>query len=159
MTYEISSKLSCGVLVVDSNDRLLLGHVTGKDWWDIPKGTQEDYEKQITTALREMEEESGIVVQEDDLYEIGFCHYNRYKDLWLYILYVDSVDLSKLKCRSTFTDNLTRCECPEIDDYKMVPLEEASEYMCGSLKRLFEIELHDDIIKHNTPNKVTLNYK
>lgn len=144
----IPKKLSCGVLVIDSQDRLLMLHVTGQKFWDIPKGTQEECEEPVRTAIREMEEESGIMVDVSDLSEIGWCEYNRYKDLYLYILPVESIELDRLKCRSTFTDDFNT-EQPEIDDYLMIPFSEADQYMCGSLQRLYENEVHDDIIKAN----------
>jgi 8-oxo-dGTP pyrophosphatase MutT (NUDIX family) len=159
MTEDISKKLSCGVLVVDSNDKLLLLHVTGQDFWDIPKGTQEEFESPIFTAIREMEEESGIIAREEDLIEIGWCEYNRFKDLWLYILLVEDIDLSMLKCRSTFTDKYDE-ECPEIDRFQMVSLDDAPSYMCASLKRLYNSEVHQDIIRNNgSKERINLQYK
>ena len=161
MTDNISKKLSCGVLVIDSNDRLLMLHVTGQSFWDIPKGTQEEYEQPIATAVREMEEESGIVANEEDLIEIGWCEYNRYKDLWLFILPVESIDLEKLNCKSTFTDHDDFCiEKPEIDDYKMVSFEDAEQFMCGSLQRLYNNELRNDIERVNkTQNRKKIIYR
>lgn len=159
MTEEITKKLSCGVLVVDSNDNILMLHVTGQDFWDIPKGTQEECETPIHTAIREMEEESGIIAKEEDLIEIGWCEYNRFKDLWLFILLTDNIDLNKLKCRSTFTDQYND-ECPEIDDYRLVKLEDADRYMCNSLKRLYNNEVHRDIIRNNKSlDRKKLSYK
>lgn len=159
MYNEINKKLSCGVLVVDSSKNLLMLHVTGQNFWDIPKGTQEEAEVPVATALREMKEESGILASQEDLVEIGWCQYNMYKDLWLFILYVDTVDLSKLKCRSTFTDEKLRIEMPEIDDYKLIPLEDASSHMCGSLNRLFDNELHNDILRNFKEKKAKINYE
>lgn len=159
MTEDISKKLSCGVLVVDKNNQLLILHVTGQDFWDIPKGTQEEFESPIDTALREMEEESGIVASKENLIEIGWCEYNRFKDLWVFLLFVDDIDLDKLNCKSTFTDKYNE-ECPEIDNYRMVDLSEADQYMCGSLKRLYNNEIHADIIRHNNcEDRYKLSYK
>lgn len=150
----ISKKLSCGVLVIDRDDRLLMLHVTDQSFWDIPKGTQEQYEKPIYTALREMREESGIIALPEDLVEIGWCEYNRYKDLYLFVLPVDSVDLDKLSCNCTFTDNrYSENEKPEVDDYRMINFEDAEEFMCGSLQRLYAKELRADIEKINRQSK------
>lgn len=55
-------KRSAGVIVFcrqgKSINYLLLHH--GGDYWNFPKGTQEDGEDDLNTALRELEEETGI---------------------------------------------------------------------------------------------------
>ena len=65
---------SCGLVVVNSNEILLLKYsaydTQGEGGhWDFPKGHIETNETEIMTALRELEEETGISNAE---YEIGF---------------------------------------------------------------------------------------
>lgn len=58
---------SCGVLVVKGepwNSFLLMRHV---DRWDLPKGHVDPGETEIETALRELEEETGLSEQEIEL--------------------------------------------------------------------------------------------
>ena len=48
---------SCGMIVMDGCSILLIER-NGK--WDLPKGKREEGESYIQTALRELEEETGI---------------------------------------------------------------------------------------------------
>lgn len=49
---------SCGILIIHDEDYLLLHYPQGH--WDFVKGHVEPDEKELETALRELEEESGI---------------------------------------------------------------------------------------------------
>ena len=55
---------SCGVVLFNSGKVLLLRHSSissrGGGHWDFPKGHIDDGETEIQTALRELEEETGI---------------------------------------------------------------------------------------------------
>ena len=55
---------SCGVVLFNSRKVLLLRHSSissrGGGHWDFPKGHIDDGETEIQTALRELEEETGI---------------------------------------------------------------------------------------------------
>ena len=55
---------SCGVVLFNSDKVLLLRHSSissrGGGHWDFPKGHIDDGETEIQTALRELEEETGI---------------------------------------------------------------------------------------------------
>ena len=55
---------SCGVVLINSGKVLLLRHSSissrGGGHWDFPKGHIDDGETEIQTALRELEEETGI---------------------------------------------------------------------------------------------------
>ena len=55
---------SCGVVLFNSGKVLLLRHSPlssrGGGHWDFPKGHIDDGETEIQTALRELEEETGI---------------------------------------------------------------------------------------------------
>lgn len=61
-------RLSARLLVLDPDDRLLLVHcqdpVTAEpgEWWEVPGGGVEPGEDTITAALREVAEETGLVV-------------------------------------------------------------------------------------------------
>ena len=55
---------SCGVVLLNSGKVLLLRHSSassrGGGHWDFPKGHIDEGESEIQTALRELEEETGI---------------------------------------------------------------------------------------------------
>ena len=51
---------SCGCIVLDKRTVLLIKHNSGH--WDFPKGHMEEGETEVETAIREVKEETGIVV-------------------------------------------------------------------------------------------------
>ena len=57
-----SVEKSCGVVLYNSRRVLVLQHKSedGKGHWDFPKGHIEGGESELQTALRELEEETGI---------------------------------------------------------------------------------------------------
>ena len=76
--------ISCGVVLLDPDGRVLLAHATETSHWDIPKGQGEEGEAPHVTALREMEEETGIAVDAARLKDLGLFVYRRDKDLHLF---------------------------------------------------------------------------
>lgn len=141
---EGGKKLSCGVVFVDKFNKMLMIHSSTYSHWDLPKGTQSEGETPIQTAIRETCEETGIKVDPADLIELGLYHYNRFKDLWLFFIRVDSVELDRLKCTSMVFDN-TGAEVPEADEFEMLSMNEVEQYMCYSMKVLYDHELQSHI--------------
>jgi 8-oxo-dGTP pyrophosphatase MutT (NUDIX family) len=95
-------RISCGVIVTDGS-RVLLGHAARSPRWDIPKGLAEPGESLAAAAVRELAEETGLVVQEDELRPLGVHAYLRDKDLALFVWVRAQIpELDTLKCRSTF---------------------------------------------------------
>jgi len=111
---------SCGILVCNGGEELLLCHATGTSRWDIPKGHGEAGESAQDTALRETAEETGLVFQPDELLELGHYAYRPSKDLWLYAALTERFDLSRCHCRTQFADRFGRMR-PEMDAYAWVP--------------------------------------
>lgn len=140
---EINKKLSCGVIVV-ANGKVLIQHVTNQSHWDIPKGTQQLGETTAETAVRELFEETGLKVSESQLINLGWYEYNRFKDLYLYLVKIPDLDLSTLKCTSSFTDEdgITHIEA---DEYKLVTASLMGDYVCKSMSFLLDNELLKDI--------------
>lgn len=126
-------KLSCGVLVVDDNNCLLMQHVRGPDHWDIPKGGQKNWETTAATAIRELAEETGVIADENDLIDIGIFDYNPFKDIYLFVLRVKNIDIRKL----TVNEAKEGRDYGFVDEYRMIPWEESSGFMCQSLEYLF----------------------
>lgn len=139
-----SKTLSCGVLVVDRKDRILMFDVDRTSFWDIPKGGHEPGETPIKTALRELEEETSLKSTESQLIELGVYPYNFYKDLYLFLWFVEEVPLDKLMGENRI---LKRPGKVVLEDqvFAMVPIETAPDRMCKSLYWLFTSQLDKEI--------------
>jgi 8-oxo-dGTP pyrophosphatase MutT (NUDIX family) len=91
-----------GVVVTDGS-RVLLGHATRSPRWDIPKGLAEPGESYAAAAVRELAEETGLVVSEAELRPLGVHRYLRDKDLALFVWMPSEMPSpDALVCRSTF---------------------------------------------------------
>jgi putative (di)nucleoside polyphosphate hydrolase len=88
---------SCGTLVINHRSEILLGHVSDRDYWDIPKGRQEADESSLEAARRELKEETGLDLNEAFFEEIGPFSYRPDKNLYLYKVYVADT-LQNLDC-------------------------------------------------------------
>lgn len=111
-------KISAGIVITDVNQNILLGHSTGNNYWDIPKGIVEPEEDYKNAAIRETIEEFGLDFSADSgiMVDIGKYEYIRSKDLYLFVLVLDDLpDPTSCKCTSFFTRHGR--EMPEIDEY------------------------------------------
>lgn len=125
-------KISAGVLFV-KDDSILLCHVTGYRHWDLPKGQPNEGEELIDAAIRECHEETGFIVNEEDLHFAGIIPYNRYKELALFVYkgeYENLPNVGYCKC-TTWLDNGD----PEVDDFEYFPLSELSLYTVESMRK------------------------
>jgi len=139
-------KFTVGVIITDGK-YLLVGHGTGKptrQGFDIFKGVVEGKDVDfIDTAVRELEEESGIVVSKEDLFFAGKFDYTKKKDLYLYVYRSRNVkkefDVSKLKCRSLIENS----DKPEIDSYRIISLSKFHIFLYRSLYPIVFKIVHD----------------
>ena len=124
----MSKKLSCGLILINDN-KILLGHVTKKNFWDIPKGEVENNESHIECCLRELKEETNLDYQSlrKDFIELGLFNYNSNKDLYLYKIEHNIQELKKLCCNSYF--DMNGIKMPEMDEYKMVSFDEIDKFV------------------------------
>jgi len=114
--------VSCGVVLLDPHGRVLLAHATETSHWDIPKGHGEEGEAPLVTALREMVEETGIVIAAERLKDLGLFVYRRDKDLHLFAARAHDDEL-------------------DLDAYRWAEPEEVERYASRSLTRLFQTTL------------------
>jgi putative (di)nucleoside polyphosphate hydrolase len=126
---------SCGILVCNPQDELLLCHATGTLRWDIPKGHGEAGESTQQTALRETAEETGLVFQPDELMELGHFAYRRDKDLWLYAALTERFDVSRCHCRAEFRDRFGRMR-PEMDAFEWTAFTRVGERCARNMSLL-----------------------
>jgi 8-oxo-dGTP pyrophosphatase MutT (NUDIX family) len=128
--------VSCGVVLLDP-------HGTETSHWDIPKGHGEEGEAPHVTALREMVEETGIVIAAERLKDLGLFVYRRDKDLHLFAAraHDDELDLTDCVCTSMFPRRSDGTLIPEMDAYRWAAPEEVERYASRSLSRLFQTTL------------------
>lgn len=123
-------KLSCGVIIINEHNEILLCHVTGQRFYDIPKGKIDDGETPTECAIRECFEETGIVFSKDNLKDLHLHDYNSSKNLHLFRTDVkkESLILNDLKCSTFFTDKKSGKRRPEVDGYEWKKLTDVGLY-------------------------------
>jgi putative (di)nucleoside polyphosphate hydrolase len=128
---ECACETSCGTLVVNHRREILLGHVSDRDYWDIPKGRQEVEESPIEAARRELQEETGLDFNEAFFEEIGPFPYRPDKNLYLFKIYVADTlqELDSLICTSYFPCNGAHKPVLAMDAYRWASRHELS-YLC-----------------------------
>lgn len=129
---------SCGILV-KHDDRYVLGHATGQSHYDIFKGRMEKGETHLETALRECQEESGLIFVKSDLHDLGLHDYIKNKMLYLYIAKISDLDISSLVC-STYYEN----DILEMDHFESFDFEDMLTKVGRNMRRIF-ISLEDAI--------------
>ncbi len=110
-------RLSCGVVIVNHQAELLLCHVTGHAHWDLPKGGIQVGESPLQAALRETEEECGLVLSAAPLLDLGPLAYRPNKSLHLFAALLPRVDTRTMHCDSHFTDLRSGQRRPEMDGF------------------------------------------
>ena len=124
--------VSCGVIVRRAMGELLLGHATGTNYWDIPKGVRDAGETSIAAALRELREEAGIALRDEQLLDLGLHKYLPRKDLHVFSLDPPDarLDISACSCSTHYTPRYGGPEVPEVDAYRWSTRQQVPE-LCG----------------------------
>lgn len=118
---------SCGVLLMNDFNEILVGHVTGQSFFDIPKGQLDNInETEVECAIRECYEETSILLNKENLKDLGEYNYNKKKNLYLFSTTIKKSDyqLDKLYCSSYFESELTKQKMLEIDFYIWLKLDD-----------------------------------
>jgi mutator protein MutT len=136
MSKKIKS-VSAGVVITDGQ-QLLLGHVTNGRHWDLPKGRVDPGESALQAAVRELREETGLVVEQHQLIQLGIYDYKPKKDLHLF-LWPQTVmpDPSTLTCESMFDGPWGRQ--PELDQFVVVDWLQLDDFCAQSMLRVLRI--------------------
>jgi predicted NUDIX family NTP pyrophosphohydrolase len=141
-------KKSAGILIYRKKNgkiQVFLVHPGGPFWknkdlnsWSIPKGEIENEEDIKNTALREFEEETGIVLTDEDKEKIFYLGEvkNKNKIVYVFALEKDLGDEIKIKSDLIKTEF---GEFPEIDKGEYFDLEFAKEKLVSYQKELIEI--------------------
>lgn len=128
-------ELSAGILILNEHREILLGHVTGQPQWDIPKGCVEPGESPAVAALRELVEETSLVLEATQLLEIGRLPYLSNKALHLFETRVSkaAIETSRLVCTSTFPHKTSGVLMPELDDFAWAPVAQLDQWCSAKL--------------------------
>ncbi|AET89674.1 NUDIX hydrolase [Burkholderia sp. SFA1] len=144
--------VSCGVVMLNMQGDVLLCHATETTHWDVPKGAADPGESPREAALRELVEETGIVLAPERLKDLGRFVYRRDKDLHLFAVRVsaEEVRLENCICESYFPRYSDGTMIPEMDAYRWVSPADVDRYASRSLARLFQTtlslaELHETL--------------
>jgi 8-oxo-dGTP pyrophosphatase MutT (NUDIX family) len=126
---------SAGVIITDGH-HILLGHATNSPRWDIPKGIAEQGESFVAAAVRELEEETGLVVPAGALCDLGVHVYRPGKELALFAWTPAEMPLPEhLVCRSMFALR-NGAMVPEFDKFGVFAWDAALRKVGRSLARL-----------------------
>jgi predicted NUDIX family NTP pyrophosphohydrolase len=141
-------KKSSGILIYRKKNgkvQVFLVHPGGPFWknkdlnsWSIPKGEIENEEDLKNTALREFEEETGIVLTDEDKEKIFYFGEVKSKNKIVYVFALEKDLGDEIKIKS----NLIKTEFgefPEIDKGEYFDLEIAKEKLIDYQKILTEM--------------------
>ena len=117
MEFFAPKRLSCGVVIVNDEQELLLCHVTGQNHWDLPKGGIDAHESPLQAALRETREETGLRLAAAELIDLGRFAYTNKKDLHLFATCTERFDIATLRCESHFSERYSGRQLPEMDGF------------------------------------------
>lgn len=144
-------QVSCGFVFVDTKaHKILMVHPTNqRDFWDLPKGRREKGESSLQAAIREVQEETSIVIDEnnDNIVEYGEFNYNKHKNIHLFACFDKKFSPFSLKCES-MVEGRHGNVFPEVDDFEMFDIEDAIELMCPSMKKVFVYDVENKIRQH-----------
>lgn len=151
---------TCGIYLLDKYNNLLICRATGGNNWSIPKGLQDPEEHYFTTAIRELQEETGIEYFGVDYIKAEILPDSVYKNgkkiLKSLVLFTRNLPEDfDLKCVSNFKSKSGEL-LPEICEYRWVTLDEAPNYIHES--QIANLEIIKMQIKFEKPwNKILLN--
>lgn len=138
-------------VVITNGAELLMVHPTGKTFWEIPKGIQEEGEAAYVAAARELQEETGLTPRPEEFVAFGEYSYLKNKNLNIFCIFTKKLPPTKdMHCVSTF-DGTT----PEVDKYGYMTWDEAYEVSIPAMSAVLKT-LREEIAHFNgkgTPKK------
>ena len=126
---------ACGFIVEEPRGFLLCHPTNLGNRWDFPKGWAEKGEDHFQAAVRELKEETGLIVSLTDntiyvveekrfkiesIVDLGQHPYQSHRDLHLFHMIVDHIDNKRLFCES-MVKNPKGPDYPEMDAFVVFP--------------------------------------
>jgi len=135
--------ISCALVIIDKYRNILGCHGTGKpneNGYDFPKGCAEEGENHLDAALRELMEETGIILSKSEpIIDAGIHYHNKRKDIHIFIYRIKQFpDVKTLNCTSYFIDRNGK-ETLEMDSFKIISKNERKELFYHGLQNKFEL--------------------
>lgn len=145
--FESKIKKSAGVIIILKNEKVLLCHPTRSKWfgsYSFPKGGIEEDESTLDAALRELKEETSVVINKNKISNIKdpiiVDYVNKkgikYKTITLYTVYIN--DVSEINLPSEIID-LERLQVEEIDWAGFLTKSEASVRIFHRISHLLDL--------------------
>jgi len=130
-------KVSCGGLIHFHGKLLICRPRWDSDKWNLPKGGSDKGEIPIQAAIREIYEETNIVIDSTcHITDLGATSYGKKKLLYLfYIVLLDEPE--ELKCNSFFERDGK--QIPEMVDYKWINPPDYKLYFSDKLSKSVSI--------------------
>jgi len=92
---------SAGIIIILNKSKVLLAHPTNSFWshtYSFPKGRIEENENKVDAAIRELKEETSIIITKDKIEDknpIVVLYDDKtgvvYKEVYLYKVYIDDI--------------------------------------------------------------------
>lgn len=140
-------KKSAGVIIILNNNKILLSHATNARWektFSFPKGGIEKDEKKKDAAIRELMEETSIVITKeqisnpDDAIIVNYIDKTgiNYKRLYLYTVYIEDISEIGLESEIVPIENL---QADELDWCGFLTKEEAKDKIFNRVEHLLDL--------------------
>lgn len=132
----MTKKISCG-LILHNNTHLLTVHPTFCKKWDIPKGEVNEDESFIDCVLREVYEETNLILPPGKLKMLSKFHYLSNKDLVLFSYYTNNLPSTlTMKCNSYFEKDGKQYK--EVDKYLYHDFDKIEDWLWPNLGEIIK---------------------
>lgn len=124
----------CGFILAEPRGWLLCHPTNSGNRWDFPKGNPEPGESHLHTAIRELEEETGLVLDSNvPMIDLGQHPYQNHRDLHMFYVFLPSIDTKTMTCKSMVLFE-GKPVFPEMDAFVVFPKEKAISLLGNKLK-------------------------